>query len=72
MNFEETLEALKQPKPCKIGKWLYSQDTKYQTTIANALDANTPHMVYRALVKSGLQAGSSAFYRHVKGECSCN
>ena len=72
MNFEEVLETLKAPKPCKVGKWLHQQDTKYQITIGNALDNNPAHLVYRALVKSGLDAGLSAFYRHAKGECSCN
>lgn len=72
MEFLEALETLKAQKPCKVGKWLSQQDTKYQVTIANALDSNPIHLVYRALVKSGLDAGSSAFYRHTKGECSCN
>jgi hypothetical protein len=73
MSELETIIAEIKAKPkCKVGTWLEKQDPKLNNTINNALEDNTKFIVYKALVKMGLDVCSSSFYRHINRECSCS
>jgi hypothetical protein len=70
-ELETILNQLKTKPNCKVGNWFDRQDPKLATTINNALEHSTRHLIYKALVKMGMDVSSSSFYRHINQECSC-
>ena len=72
MNELETiLNQLKSKPKCKTGQWFDRQDDKLAATINNALEHSSRHLIYKALVKMGMDVSSSSFYRHINKECQC-
>jgi hypothetical protein len=70
-ELETIIKQIKAKPKCKVGLWFDRQDPKLIITINNALEDNTKHIVYKALVKMGLDVCNSSFYRHINQECSC-
>jgi hypothetical protein len=71
-ELETILTQLKSKRKCKTGLWFDRQDPKLAITTNNALEHSSRHMIYKALVKMGLDVSNSSFYRHINEECQCN